>query len=131
MPRKKADPSQATTGVLDDDDLAIMLRAVLPHKGLTEQKMFGGIGFMLNDNMIAGASKRGLLLRVGKERYSEALARTGASEMVMRGRPVEGYVRVDPEGLNEAALRSWVALAQAFVETLPPKAGKQKGRVRK
>lgn len=130
MPRKTVVPSKAA-GEADGDALATMLRAVLPHKGLSEQKMFGGIGFMLNGNMIAGASKRGLLLRVGKERYGEALARTGASEMVMRGRPVEGYVRVDPSGLNEAALRSWVALAQAFVETLPAKTGKQKGRARK
>ena len=65
----------------DGDALAEKLRAALPARGLSEQKMFGGIGFMLNGNMIAGASKRGLLLRVGKERYSEALARSGARPM--------------------------------------------------
>lgn len=92
--------------------------------------MFGGIGFILNGNMIAGASKRGLLLRVGKERYRDALARNGARPMEMRGRPVEGYVRVDARSLSDTALRDWVTLARAFVATLPPKANKP-GRARR
>jgi TfoX/Sxy family transcriptional regulator of competence genes len=130
MPQDKRSSKKVvrSTGA-DGDALAEKLRAILPAKGLSEQKMFGGIGFMLNGNMIAGASKRGLLLRVGKERYGEALARSGARPMEMRGRPVEGYVRVDPSGLNEAALMSWLALARAYVETLPAKARKQ-GRSR-
>ncbi len=114
----------------DGDALAVRLRAALPAKGLSERKMFGGVGFMLNGNMIAGASKRGLLLRVGKERYSEALARSGARPMEMRGRPVEGYVRIDPGGLTDAALLGWLALARAYVETLPPKVRKPPGRSR-
>lgn len=109
---------------IDGDTFAEKLRAALPAKGLHEQKMFGGIGFMLNGNMIAAASKRGLLLRVGKERYNEALARAGARPMEMRGREIEGYVRIDPDGLNEAALLSWLAMARAYVEKLPPKASK-------
>jgi len=115
----------APASAADGDALANKLRAALPAKGLSEQKMFGGIGFMLNGNMIAGASKRGLLLRVGKERYGEALARSGARPMEMRGRPIEGYVRIDATGLNEAALLSWLALARAYVEALPAKAKKQ------
>ncbi len=128
MPRAstKGTKAAASAGETDGDALAGRLRAVLPGKGVTKRKMFGGTGFMLNGNMIAGASRRGLLLRVGKERYGEALMRAGARPMEMRGRPVEGYVRVDASGLNEAALRSWIALAQAFVETLPPKAAKRK-----
>jgi TfoX/Sxy family transcriptional regulator of competence genes len=126
MPQSKRGPvkraARGNAGAADA--LAEKLRAALPAKGLTEQKMFGRIGFMLNGNMIAGASKRGLLLRVGKERYGEALTRSGARPMEMRGRPVEGYVRVDPSGLNEAALLSWLALARAYVETLAPKARK-------
>jgi len=82
--------------------------------------MFGGIGFMLNGNLLVGASKRGLLLRVGKARQSEALAKPGTRLMEMRGRPMDGYVYVDPP-IEPAAVRGWVRMATAFVRTLPPK----------
>ena len=56
------------------DDLVADVRAALAEAGtLREVRMFGGIGFMLNGNMVAAVSRRGLLLRVGKERYAEAL----------------------------------------------------------
>jgi hypothetical protein len=82
--------------------------------------MFGGIGFMLNGNLLVGASKRGLLLRVGKDGQSQALTRPGSRLMKMRGRVMEGYVYVDPP-VAPAAVRVWVEMAQAFVRTLPPK----------
>jgi TfoX/Sxy family transcriptional regulator of competence genes len=85
-----------------DDNLAASVRAALAGTGaVREVKMFGGIGFMLNGNMVAGASKRGLLLRVGKDRQGDALAQPGARPMVMRGRTMEGYIYVDPPALNE------------------------------
>ena len=88
--------------------------------------MFGGIGFMLNGNLLVGASKRGLLLRVGKDRQSQALAQPGTRQMEMRGRAMVGYVYVDlPIRLD--AVRGWVDMATAFVRTLPPKT-KAKGR---
>jgi TfoX/Sxy family transcriptional regulator of competence genes len=111
--------------------LADRLRAALSARELSEQRMFGGIGFMLNGNMIAGVSKRGLLLRVGKDSYHKALARPGASPMEMRDRPVEGYVYIDPAGLNEEALSDWLQLALTFVRTLPPKPMGPKARQRK
>ena len=110
-----------------DQDFASRVRTTLTSSGtIREVKMFGGIGFMLNGNMVAAASKRGLMLRVGKDRQRDALARPGAREVIMRGRPVEGYIRVDPAGLDDAALREWLSLATAFVQTLPPKAAKPK-----
>ena len=91
--------------------------------------MFGGIGFMLNGNTVAAASRRGLLLRVGRDCQAEALAESGAQPMVMRGRTMEGYVYVDPPTLNIQAVKSWLRLAVAHVQTLPPKAkGKTKQR---
>ena len=82
--------------------------------------MFGGIGFMLNGHLLVGASKRGLLLRVGKDRQSQALAKPGTRQMEMRGRAMDGYVYVDlPIGPD--AVRGWVEMATAFVRTLPPK----------
>jgi TfoX/Sxy family transcriptional regulator of competence genes len=105
-----------------DQDLAASVRAALEDAGgLREVKMFGGIGFMLNGNLVAGASKRGLLVRVGKDRQQEALARSGARPMVMRGRTMDGYIYVDPPALNARAVRAWIRLAVAFVQTLPPK----------
>ena len=108
---------------LDQDELAAAVRAALAGAGdIREVKMFGGIGFMLNGNMVAAASKRGLLVRVGKEAQSEALAQPGTRPMVMRGRVMDGYVRRDPPAIDEAALQTLLRLAAAFVQTLPPKA---------
>jgi TfoX/Sxy family transcriptional regulator of competence genes len=104
------------------NDLAAAVRAALRDSGVVrEVKMFGGTGFMLDGNLVAAASKRGLLLRVGKDRQPDALARPGARPMEMRGRTMEGYVYVNPAVLDEAVLRAWLRLALAFVQTLPTK----------
>ena len=84
--------------------------------------MFGGIGFMLNGNMLVGTSKRGLLVRVGKDRHDAAIARPGATPMEMRGRIVAGYLFVDPASLDDTSLQSWLDLALAHARELPPKA---------
>src|SRR5712691_11574041 len=106
-----------------DDELAASVRAILAGAGaIREVKMFGGVGFMLNGNMVAAASRRGLLVRVGKDRQGDALAQPGARPMVMRGRTMEGYIRIDPLALNDQVLPKWLQLAVAFVRTLPPKA---------
>lgn len=113
----------------DPSDLAAGVRAALAGAGsLAEVKMFGGIGFMLNGNMVAGASKRGLLIRVGKDAQVQALAQPGARPMVMRGRTMDGYVYIDPPAIDEAALRNLLDLAVAFVQTLPPKTAGTKPR---
>ena len=109
-----------------DWDLAASVRNVLLDAGaIREVKMFGGIGFMLNGNLLAGASKRGLLVRVGKDRQGDALTRSGARPMVMRGRTMEGYVDVYSPALDEDAVQTWMELAVAFAQTLPPKAMKK------
>ena len=88
--------------------------------------MFGGAGFMLNGNLVAAVSKRGLLLRVGKDRYRDALAWPGARPMEMRGRAMEGYVYIDPPVPTNNALKTWLDEAAAFVKTLPVKAARAK-----
>ena len=90
--------------------------------------MFGGLCFMLDGNMVAGTSKRGLLVRVGKNRQPDVLARPGTKPMEMGGRMMEGYVFVDPAPYDEEALRDWLGLAVGFVKTLPPKPPKSKLR---
>jgi TfoX/Sxy family transcriptional regulator of competence genes len=105
-----------------DQALAASVRTALVGAGaVREVKMFGGIGFMLNGNMVAAVSKRGLLVRVGKNRRDSALAQQGARPVVMRGRTMEGYIYVDPSVLNDQAVQKWLQLAVAFVQTLPPK----------
>jgi len=109
------------------DDIAPAVRAALSGAGpVREVKMFGGIGFMLNGNLVAAASKRGLLVRVGKDRQDDALARPGARPMAMRGRTMEGYVTVDPPNLTDGAVQTLLNLALAFVRTLPRKASSAK-----
>jgi TfoX/Sxy family transcriptional regulator of competence genes len=110
-----------------DDDVASRVRSALKGAGtIREVKMFGGIGFMLNGNFLVGASKRGLLVRVGKEGHQSALRRKGARTMEMRGQVMEGYVYVDPPALDDDALKTWLQTAMAFVRTLPVKSAKAK-----
>ena len=105
-----------------EDDLAARVRACLAGvEGVSEMKMFGGVGFMLNGNMLAGTSKRGLLLRVGKERHAEAVAEPGM-------RVMEGYVYADPPPALDAALKARLERALDHVRTLAPKATKTKGK---
>src|SRR5262245_42760914 len=112
-----------------DDDLAARVRTALAGTGtIREVKMFGGTGFMLKGNFLAGASRRGLLVRVGKEGHRDALTRPGARPMEMRGRTMEGYVFVDPPALNDGAIKTWLQTAMAFVRTLPAKAPKAKAK---
>jgi TfoX/Sxy family transcriptional regulator of competence genes len=115
----------------DDQELAASVRAALAGSGdIREVRMFGGIGFMLNGNLVAAASRRGLLLRVGKDRQAEALAQSSARPMLMRGRTMEGYVHVDPPALNKQAVQNGLLIAVAYVQTLPPKV-KRKPKQRK
>ncbi len=105
-----------------EEKLAADVRAHLSAIGtISEVKMFGGISFMLNGNMVAAVSKRGLLLRVGKDRQRKALALPGARPMEMRGRTMEGYLYVDPLTVENGALKAWLDEASTFVRTLPPK----------
>jgi TfoX/Sxy family transcriptional regulator of competence genes len=117
--------------VLSDQQLAESVSTTLAGAGtIREVKMFGGTGFMLNGNLVAAASKRGLLVRVGAERQGDALARAGARPMEMRGRTMEGYIYVDPPALTGRAVQAWLRLAVDFVQTLPPKkTGAKRARV--
>lgn len=98
------------------------VRAALSDAGtIREVRMFGGTAFLLNGNLVAAASPRGLLLRVGEERQEAVAGRPGVRPMVMRGRTMKGYVYADPVTLTARTLKSWLAEAVAFVSTLPPK----------
>ena len=104
------------------DAMAERLRPLLP-KGLVEKLMFGGIGFMLDGNMLVGTTAKGaLLVRVDPGRTEAALARPGAYAMQMGARTMTGFIAVDPAALPDAAaIKAWIATARTYVKTLPPK----------
>jgi TfoX/Sxy family transcriptional regulator of competence genes len=103
-----------------DEKLAGHVRLALADSStVREVKMFGGLGFMLNGNMVAACSDRGLLVRVGELGVAEALAR-GAQPMIMNGRKMKGFVWV-PGSPDGRAVKAWLRLARTFVEALPAK----------
>lgn len=100
----------------------IMAGALGAMPGLTEKKMFGGICFLLNGNMLAGVMKNGAMARVGKEREPEAVALDGVEPLAFTGRRMGGLVRLAPEVVeDEARLVAVLDMALAFVGPLPAK----------
>ena len=109
------------------DELVAAVRSALSKGGMIrEVKMFGGIGFMLNGNLVAAASKRGLLARVGGDHEADALRLPGTRVMEMRGRTMHGYIRLGPEALTDSTVKALLRLALAFGKTLPAKAARAK-----
>jgi TfoX/Sxy family transcriptional regulator of competence genes len=89
---------------------------------MSERKMFGGLAFMLRGNMCCGVVGDDLMLRVGPERYDDALARRGARPMDFTGRPMKGMVYVESTAVaTDAKLREWLEVALGFAGELPAK----------
>jgi TfoX/Sxy family transcriptional regulator of competence genes len=106
-----------------DEKLAQRVRQALSGQdGVIEKKMFGGLPFMLHGNTSVGVEKDRLMVRVGPDRYEEALARPHARPMDFTGRPMKGFVYVPPEGIStDADLQEWVQLGVDFALSLPRK----------
>ena len=86
------------------------------------KKMFGGIAFMLRGNMCCGVIDDRLLLRVGPDGYEAAQSRPHAKPMDFTGRPMKGFVFVEPKGFASAGdLKAWIARAIMFALSLPAK----------
>jgi hypothetical protein len=85
--------------------------------------MFGGHCFFANGNMIGGVTGKGeLVIRVGPNRYDEALRHPHAGKMDFTGRPMRGFVVVSESGCaNDADLKSWIDLGAKYARSLPPK----------
>lgn len=98
------------------------LRAMLAGRtGIREQRMFGGVCFMQDGHMLCGADRHGYLFRVGEAGEAALLALPGAERMAQGGRPMRGFVRLRPVDRSDAELARDLALADAFIATLPPK----------
>jgi TfoX/Sxy family transcriptional regulator of competence genes len=90
---------------------------------VSEQKMFGGLAFLVGGNMaVAASGQGGILVRVDPDASDELVARTSATPMEMRGRRMAGWLRVDaPDVETDSELAGWVERGLAFARTLPPK----------
>jgi hypothetical protein len=100
--------------------------AKAPRSALTEKRMFGGVCFLLNGNMLCGAGKNGYMIRVDRGREAEAAALPGGRPVVMQGRAMAGFFWVDPEACDAKGLGGWLALAHDYVGKLPAKAAKRR-----
>lgn len=92
---------------------------------LSEKKMFGGIAFLYRGLMFVGVSGDKLMARVGKAQYADSLGRQHVREMDFTGKPMQGYVYVDPLGIQtDEQLDFWLQRCRRFVGTLPAKPAK-------
>jgi hypothetical protein len=107
-----------------DEALADRLRECLSTQtGLSERKMFGGLAFLINGRMaVAASASGGLLLRVEPAQTAALGAKPHAGPFVMRGRELDGWLRVDAAGVaTKRQLERWVERGVSFAQSLPPK----------
>ena len=107
-----------------DEDLAERVRGIVAGEpGLTEKRMFGGLAFLIGGNMSVSASGQGgLMVRVDPHETEELVAQPHASRMVMRGREMDGWLRVADEGIRtKRELEPWVRRGVAYARSLPAK----------
>jgi TfoX/Sxy family transcriptional regulator of competence genes len=106
-----------------DEGLAHRVRrAMREMPGYEEKRMFGGVGFMLHGNMAVGVQGEDLIVRVGADRYEEALADPHAMVFDMTGRPMTGWVVVTTQGYaSDEELERWVERGMAYASSLPAK----------
>ncbi|MFN2593675.1 MAG: TfoX/Sxy family protein [Actinomycetota bacterium] len=107
-----------------DEDLADRIRELLgTQRGVTEKKMFGGLAFLVKGNMaIAASGQGGILVRSNPEEGEKLIAKGPAQPMVMRGRSMAGWLRVDAEAVRtKRQLEKWVKLGTDYARSLPAK----------
>jgi hypothetical protein len=105
-----------------DAELADRIRDLLTGSpGVTEQKMFGGLAFLIGGNLALACSDRGLLVRVGPDEVADVIARTNGELAVMGNRRMKGWVRVPPGDQMVERLADWVELGAGYARALPAK----------
>jgi TfoX/Sxy family transcriptional regulator of competence genes len=107
-----------------DEDLAHRIRELMAEEeGVTEMRMFGGLAFLINGNMSVSASGQGgLLLRVDPAETDKLLDQKHAEPFAMRGREMQGWLRVAPEGVRtKRDLERWVRRGVGYARSLPRK----------
>jgi hypothetical protein len=107
-----------------DEDLANRIRELIGDEpDLTEQRMFGGLAFLIAGNMsVAASGQGGLLVRLDPDDTDELLAKPNARPVEMRGRQMQGWLRVDAEGVQtKRQLERWVKRGVGYARSLPAK----------
>jgi TfoX/Sxy family transcriptional regulator of competence genes len=107
-----------------DEDLANRIRELMAGEaGVTEKKMFGGLAFLIGGNMsVAASGQGGLMVRVDPEETEALLEKPHARPFEMRGRQMDGWLRVDDEGVRtKRELEPWVKRGVAYARSLPQK----------
>ena len=106
-----------------DEGLADRIRTALGRrKGLAEKKMFGGIGFLMNGNMCCGVHKAEMIVRIAPEETDSVLKQAHTRRFDLTGRPMKGWILVEPAGLkSDAGLKKWVGVAAKYASSLPAK----------
>jgi TfoX/Sxy family transcriptional regulator of competence genes len=107
-----------------DEELADRIRAALSNEpGLTEKKMFGGLAFLVHGNMaVAASGQGGLLLHIDPADAGALTEEPHVRRMEMRGREMDGWLRVDADAVDDdAELTRWAAIGVAYARSLPPK----------
>jgi TfoX/Sxy family transcriptional regulator of competence genes len=93
-----------------DENLADLIRSGLGRKkNIEEKKMFGGLGFLLNGNMLVGVWKNSMIVRVGPDGYEDALLEPNVKEFDITGKPMKGWVMVQPDGVqDDSQVKAWI-----------------------
>ena len=106
-----------------DAELADRIRKALgTGSGLVEKKMFGGIAFLVNGNICCGVHGRAMIVRLDPEKTGRALLEPHVSPFEPTGRPMNGWILVQPEGVaTKGALAKWVGVGVTYASSLPPK----------
>lgn len=107
-----------------DEDLAGRVRELVGgDPDVTEKKMFGGLAFLAGGHLaVAASGKGGLMVRVEPQQTDDLLAQPGVGPFEMRGRPLDGWLRVEPDGVRtDGQLEAWVARGVGYARSLPPK----------
>jgi TfoX/Sxy family transcriptional regulator of competence genes len=110
-----------------DNALAARIREALgERKDVVEKQMFGGVAFMVRGHMSCGVVGSSLMVRIDPEHEGEFLQEPAVRPMDFTGRPMHGFLFVDPPGIVSAAsLRKWVARATSHAEGRPEKVKKK------
>ena len=110
-----------------DEKLADRVREIVQEAAdPVEQKMFGGVAFMVHGHMTVGVIKENLVLRLGGDEADAALKDPNVRPMDFTGRPMKNFLYVSTKATKaEKDLRKWIGKGLAFVETLPPKEPKK------
>lgn len=106
-----------------DRDLAERIRGLLPAEPVAEKAMFGGLAFLVGGHMaIAASGQGGLMVRCDPADSDRLLDQPGATRMEMRGREMNGWLRVTADAVaDDPSLAEWVRVGTAYAGDLPPK----------